>query len=58
MALLGVLLADGTLTQRGVDRALKVAWTLADLAGEEHPDLGHIAAAVDLRGDEDARAAA
>jgi magnesium chelatase family protein len=31
-------LRAGQLTARGADRALRVAWTLADLAGQERPD--------------------
>jgi magnesium chelatase family protein len=31
-------LRAGELTARGADRALRVAWTLADLAGMERPD--------------------
>lgn len=49
MAMLGALLAEGDLTQRGVDRCLKLAWTLADLDDAPSPDLGHVARALDLR---------
>lgn len=49
MAMLGALLAEGELTQRGVDRCLKLAWTLTDLEGAASPDLGHVARALDLR---------
>jgi magnesium chelatase family protein len=31
-------LRSGQLTARGADRALRVAWTLADLAGRDRPD--------------------
>jgi magnesium chelatase family protein len=31
-------LRRGELTARGADRALRVAWTLADLAGRDRPD--------------------
>ncbi|HEY4418045.1 MAG TPA: ATP-binding protein, partial [Pseudonocardia sp.] len=31
-------LRAGELTARGADRALRVAWTLADLAGRDRPD--------------------
>lgn len=48
MAYLSALLADGELSQRGVDRTLKVAWTLADLAGKSCPSLEHIAEATAL----------
>lgn len=52
MALLQAYLAQGELSQRGVDRTLKLAWTLADLSGEARPDAGHVAAAMDCRGAE------
>src|SRR5699024_11711121 len=32
--------ASGALSQRGVDRALRVAWSLADLAGMARPGVG------------------
>ncbi|MBG9264103.1 YifB family Mg chelatase-like AAA ATPase [Corynebacterium diphtheriae] len=51
MALLSSYLGDGELSQRGVDRALKVAWTLCDLEGKTRPDLGHTAYALELRDD-------
>ncbi|WP_115686258.1 YifB family Mg chelatase-like AAA ATPase [Corynebacterium senegalense] len=49
MALVGAYLADGTLTQRGVDRVLRLAWTLADLDEQARPNLDHVARAVELR---------
>ncbi|QPK82603.1 YifB family Mg chelatase-like AAA ATPase [Corynebacterium qintianiae] len=49
MALISAYLSSGRLTQRGVDRVLKLAWTLADLDGAAIPDLGHVAAASELR---------
>ncbi|CAM3758317.1 YifB family Mg chelatase-like AAA ATPase [Isoptericola cucumis] len=39
----------GTLTLRGADRVLRVAWTLADLGGRTVPDSTDVAAAVALR---------
>ncbi|RAV34475.1 YifB family Mg chelatase-like AAA ATPase [Corynebacterium heidelbergense] len=42
------LLREAAVTQRGVDRALRVAWTLADLEGTARPGLGHILDAVEL----------
>jgi len=39
----------GTLTARGFDRALRVAWTLSDLAGRESPGADEIAEAVAFR---------
>lgn len=50
MSLLGAYLADGELSQRGVDRSLKLAWTLADLSGDAQPGIDHVARAIDLRG--------
>jgi magnesium chelatase family protein len=42
--------ARGRLTGRGVDRVLRVAWTLADLGGVDRPGAAEVAAAVRLRG--------
>jgi magnesium chelatase family protein len=39
----------GRLTARGADRVLRVAWTLADLAGDEQPGAPHLEAALRLR---------
>ncbi|WP_296666010.1 YifB family Mg chelatase-like AAA ATPase [Demequina sp.] len=39
----------GTLTARGFDRALRVAWTLADLQGRGSPGAGEVAQALALR---------
>ena len=50
MAYLGVFLADGAISQRGVDRALKLSWTLCDLDGGDRPNLDHVARALELRG--------
>lgn len=58
MAMLGAFLARGEMSQRGVDRTLKIAWTLADLAGCDIPDVDHVAAALDLRGTPTIQAAA
>ncbi|TCO56949.1 YifB family Mg chelatase-like AAA ATPase [Actinocrispum wychmicini] len=48
-ALLDRGLSTGAVTARGADRCLRVAWTLADLAGLEKPDADHVAAALDFR---------
>lgn len=40
----------GHLTMRGYDRCLRVAWSLADLAGQSSPDSQLIAQAIYLRG--------
>lgn len=39
----------GSLTMRGYDRALKVAWTIADLAGQDRPGRAEIAQALALK---------
>ena len=52
MAMLASYLMMGNITQRGVDRVLKLAWTLADLTGDPTPTLDHIAQALDLRGED------
>ncbi|KMS85719.1 YifB family Mg chelatase-like AAA ATPase [Prauserella rugosa] len=39
----------GALTARGADRCLRIAWTLADLAGVDEPDGDHVAAALEFR---------
>lgn len=39
----------GLLTARGLDRVLRVAWTVADLRGADRPDASDVAAALELR---------
>jgi len=39
----------GVLTMRGLDRVLRVSWTLADLAGADRPSLRHVGEALTLR---------
>jgi magnesium chelatase family protein len=39
----------GLLTARGLDRVLRVAWTIADLAGHDRPDFDDAAEALQLR---------
>ncbi|GIG53253.1 YifB family Mg chelatase-like AAA ATPase [Demequina activiva] len=48
-ALVWQALDRGVLTARGADRALRVAWTVADLAGVEQPNADHVAQALTLR---------
>ncbi|MEJ6019470.1 YifB family Mg chelatase-like AAA ATPase [Corynebacterium sp. H113] len=48
MAYLEALLSSGDINQRGIDRSLRVAWTLADLAGTSQPTIDEVAHAVDL----------
>ncbi|MEU3249494.1 YifB family Mg chelatase-like AAA ATPase [Streptomyces sp. NPDC006997] len=42
-------LERGALTARGVDRVLRVAWTVADLMGHDQPDATDVALALQLR---------
>jgi magnesium chelatase family protein len=42
-------LRSGQLTARGADRALRVAWTLADLAGHDRPDADLVETALYFR---------
>ncbi|MFD4988811.1 YifB family Mg chelatase-like AAA ATPase [Streptomyces sp. NPDC058374] len=42
-------LERGLLSARGLDRVLRVAWTVADLAGHDQPDSGDVEAALQLR---------
>ncbi|KND39458.1 YifB family Mg chelatase-like AAA ATPase [Streptomyces acidiscabies] len=42
-------LERGVLTARGVDRVLRVAWTVADLVGHDRPDATDVALALQLR---------
>ena len=48
---LGVAIAAGRLSARGADRAIRVAWSLADLSGTDRPSVEHIGRALTLRGD-------
>jgi magnesium chelatase family protein len=43
-------LSSGKTSMRGYDRCLRVAWTIADLAGATVPTAEHVAQAVSLRG--------
>jgi magnesium chelatase family protein len=42
-------LERGVLTARGLDRVLRVAWTVADLVGHDRPDASDVALALQLR---------
>ncbi|MGX2994245.1 YifB family Mg chelatase-like AAA ATPase [Streptomyces sp. JNUCC 64] len=42
-------LERGLLTARGLDRVLRVAWTVADLAGHDRPDVSDVTLALRLR---------
>jgi magnesium chelatase family protein len=44
-----LFLRDGRVTARGADRALRLAWTLADLAGASRPTESHVAQALMFR---------
>ncbi len=45
--------ATGRLSNRGVDKVIRLAWTVADLAGVDRPGADHLAAALALRQGED-----
>ena len=45
-------LAHGVLSARGVDRCLRLAWTVADLDGATVPREPHVAEALMLRGED------
>lgn len=49
MGVISTALANGEITQRGVDRLLRLSWTMADLAGVEQPRLAEVMDALDLR---------
>ena len=51
-AVLDQALTRGFITMRGYDRTLRVAWTIADLAGRERPGRRDISQALVLRGGE------
>ncbi len=57
MRLLEVHLARGALSMRGADRSLRVAWTVADMAGRPVPGTEDITVALELRGAEGTAAA-
>ncbi len=42
-------LRSGDLTARGADRAVRVAWTLSDLAGRDRPGVEDVEAALYFR---------
>jgi magnesium chelatase family protein len=42
-------LERGTVTMRGYDRVLKVAWTIADLEGSDRPTAQHVGRALGMR---------
>lgn len=49
MALISAYLADGVISQRGVDKTLRLSWTICDLEAGQRPDLDHVARALELR---------
>jgi magnesium chelatase family protein len=55
MAPLKTALERGLLSIRGVDRSLRVAWTLCDLAGRSTPNLDDVTVALSFRQTEVAR---
>jgi magnesium chelatase family protein len=49
LAVAHAALDTGRLSQRGLDRVVRVAWTLADLEGRDAPGASHVRRAVSLR---------
>lgn len=49
---------QGRLSSRGVDKVLRLSWTLADLAGAEKPTASHVRTALAMRRGEDLGAVA
>ena len=49
MAPLKASLDRGLISVRGVHRSLRVAWTIADLAGRTAPGAGEVAVALSFR---------
>ena len=47
--LLDAAVARGRLSARGVDKVLRLAWTIADLAGSARPDREHLHTALAMR---------
>lgn len=47
--------AGGRISPRGVDRVLRLSWTMADLAGRDRPGIDEVAAALELRSGESPR---
>lgn len=48
-ALLDRSLDSGSITARGADRCLRVAWTLSDLADSDRPTADHVSSALEFR---------
>jgi len=42
---------QGSLSLRGSDRVLRVAWSIADCLGADRPDADHVSTALGLRGE-------
>ncbi len=55
--LLDTAVARGRLSARGVDKVLRLAWTIADLAGADRPTKEHLRIALAMRRGEDQEAA-
>ena len=56
--LLDVAVARGRLSARGVDKVLRLAWTVADLAGAGRPSREHLHTALAMRRGENGTEAA
>lgn len=56
MEMIDAEVSNGSLSARGVDKVLKIAWTVADLMGADRPTQDHLIAALTLRqGEETSR---
>ena len=47
--ILDTAVANGTLTARGLDKVIRIAWTVADLAGADKPNEDYLSVALTLR---------
>ncbi|MGY5763884.1 YifB family Mg chelatase-like AAA ATPase [Brachybacterium sp. DNPG3] len=45
-------ISQGAISLRGYDRVVRIAWTIADLAGEDRPGEPHVGEALHLRGED------
>lgn len=55
---IGRAMARGQISARGVDKVLRLAWTIADLGGRDAPTAEHLHVALAMRRGEDVRAGA
>ena len=53
---IGRAMARGQISARGVDKVLRLAWTLCDLSGQSRPGADHVRAALAMRQGEESAA--